>query len=142
MGFKHSARPARRSREGFFLVVHMHNMADEEAWGEAATKYEIHEETLSYFRGLQDMGAKPMDQCTPEEVRATSLRRSEVFAGNVDEFVGSEKQFAVPSETGRSSSSTFPAIPLGFTIFGEIFAYVTVFCFNPNIEVVTFRLRG
>ena len=26
-----------------------------------------------------------------------------------------------------SSSSTFPAISLGFTILGEIFAYVTVF---------------
>ena len=34
-----------------------------------------------------------------------------------------------------------PAISLGFTIFGEIFAYVTVF-FNPTIKVVTFRLRG
>ena len=33
-----------------------------------------------------------------------------------------------------------PAISLGFTIWGEIFAYVTVF--NPTIEVVTFRLRG
>ena len=29
---------------------------------------------------------------------------------------------------------------VGFTIFGEIFAYVTVF--NPMIEVVTFCLRG
>ena len=29
---------------------------------------------------------------------------------------------------------------LGFTILGEIFAYVTIF--NPSIEVVTFRLRG
>ena len=35
-----------------------------------------------------------------------------------------------------------PAIYLGFTILGEIFAYVTVFFFNPTIEVVTFRLRG
>ena len=37
-----------------------------------------------------------------------------------------------------------PAIPLGFTILGEIFAYVTLFlfflCFYPTIEVVTFRL--
>ena len=32
-----------------------------------------------------------------------------------------------------------PAISLGFTILGEIFAYVTVF--NPTIKVVTFRLR-
>ena len=39
-----------------------------------------------------------------------------------------------------SSSSVFPAISLGFTSYGEIFAYVTVF--NPIIEVVTFRLRG
>ena len=30
---------------------------------------------------------------------------------------------------------------LGFTILGEISAYVTVF-FNPPIEVVTFRLHG
>ena len=34
-----------------------------------------------------------------------------------------------------------PAISLGFTILGQIFAYVTVF-FNLTIEVVTFRLRG
>ena len=33
-----------------------------------------------------------------------------------------------------------PAISVGFTILGEIFAYVTVF--NPTIEVVTFRLHG
>ena len=33
-----------------------------------------------------------------------------------------------------------PAISLGFTILGEILAYVTVF--NPTMEVVTFRLRG
>ena len=37
-----------------------------------------------------------------------------------------------------SSSSAFPAISLGFTIFGEIFACVTVF--NLSIEVATFRL--
>ena len=30
---------------------------------------------------------------------------------------------------------------LGFTILGEIFAYVTFF-YNPAIEVVTFRLHG
>ena len=34
-----------------------------------------------------------------------------------------------------------PAIFLGFTNLGEIFAYMTFF-FNPIIEVVTFRLRG
>ena len=41
--------------------------------------------------------------------------------------------------------SAFPAMPLGFTNFGEIFTYVTVFvCFfsNPTIEVVTFCLCG
>ena len=38
------------------------------------------------------------------------------------------------------TSSRFPAISLGFTVLGEIFAYVTVFI--PTIEVVTFRLRG
>ena len=41
----------------------------------------------------------------------------------------------------RPSSSAFPAISLGFTILGETLAYVTSF-FNPNIEAVTFRLRG
>ena len=49
-----------------------------------------------------------------------------------------------------SSSSVFSAFSLGFTILGEIFAYVTVFLFagffffffNPTIEVVTFRLCG
>ena len=42
------------------------------------------------------------------------------------------------------SSSASPAISLGFTTLGEIFAYVTVFCFffNPTIEVITFRLCG
>ena len=33
-----------------------------------------------------------------------------------------------------------PAISLGFTILGVIFAYMTVF--SPTIEVVTFRLHG
>ena len=33
-----------------------------------------------------------------------------------------------------------PAISLGFTVLGEIFAYVTVF--NPTIEVVTLLFRG
>ena len=43
------------------------------------------------------------------------------------------------------SSSAFPAISLGFTIFGEVFVYVTVFVvffFYPTIEVVTFCLCG
>ena len=47
--------------------------------------------------------------------------------------------------TSTSSSSTLPVISLGFTIFDEIFACVTVcdrFFFNPTTEVVTFRLRG
>ena len=44
-----------------------------------------------------------------------------------------------PGVTG-SSSSAFPAISLGFTILGEIFAYVTVF--SPTTEVATFRLCG
>ena len=38
------------------------------------------------------------------------------------------------------SSAAFPAISLGFTFFGEIFAYVTFF--NPTIQVVTFGLHG
>ena len=44
----------------------------------------------------------------------------------------------------HSSSSVFPAISLGFTIFGEIFAYVIVFgdFFYPTIEVVIFHLHG
>ena len=37
--------------------------------------------------------------------------------------------------------SAFPALSLGFIIFGEMFTYLTVFL-NPTIEVVTFRLRG
>ena len=40
-----------------------------------------------------------------------------------------------------SSSSAFPAISLGFTIFGEIFFGCDRFI-DPTIEVVTFRLRG
>ena len=40
-----------------------------------------------------------------------------------------------------SSPSAFQAISLGFNIFGEIFAHVTV-SLNPPIEVVTFRLHG
>ena len=76
-------------------------MASSQSWGEAATKYEIHEETFAYFQRLQDMGAKPIGQTTPEELRAGSSRRSEVFAGCVAEFVGSERDFVVPSEAGR-----------------------------------------
>ena len=34
----------------------------------------------------------------------------------------------------------FPAISLGFTIFGEIFGYVAIF--NPTIDLVTFHLCG
>ena len=34
-----------------------------------------------------------------------------------------------------SSSSAFPGVSVGFTIFGEIFVYVTIS--NPTIEVVT-----
>ena len=42
-----------------------------------------------------------------------------------------------------TSSSAFPATSPGFTILGEICAYVTVcFFFNPTIEVVTFHFRG
>ena len=44
------------------------------------------------------------------------------------------------SHSTSSSSYSSPAISLGFTILGEIFAYETVF--NPTIEVVIFRLRG
>ena len=45
-----------------------------------------------------------------------------------------------------SSSSAFPFISLGLTIFGEVFVYVTVLCdrifFYPTTEVVTFHLHG
>ena len=44
-----------------------------------------------------------------------------------------------------SSSSAFPAISLGFTILGEIFAYVTVclfVCFLSNHRCSHIRLRG
>ena len=34
----------------------------------------------------------------------------------------------------------FPAMSLGFCTLGEMFAHVT--CFNPTIEIVTFRLCG
>ena len=39
-------------------------------------------------------------------------------------------------------SSVSPAISLGFTILGEIFACVIIFLFNPTIAVVTFHLGG
>ena len=39
------------------------------------------------------------------------------------------------------SSSLYTTVSLGFAIFGEIFAYVTIF-FNPTIEVITFCLCG
>ena len=35
----------------------------------------------------------------------------------------------------RSSSSSFPTISVGFTIFGKIFAYVTVFFFLSNHHI-------
>ena len=43
------------------------------------------------------------------------------------------------NNANSSSSSAFPARYQGFTIFGEIFAYVTIF--NPT-TVVTFSLHG
>ena len=46
----------------------------------------------------------------------------------------------LPWKSLNFSSSAYPAVSLGFTIFGEIFANVIVF--NPAIEVVTFSLRG
>ncbi|KAK7103850.1 hypothetical protein V1264_018666 [Littorina saxatilis] len=77
-------------------------MADSEVWGEVARRYEIHEETLSYFRRLQGIEVKPYGAISPEEIRAHSLRRSEVFAGLAD-FEGSEREFLVPSESGNQA---------------------------------------
>ena len=52
-----------------------------------------------------------------------------------------------PSYSSKGSSSAFPARSRGSTIWGEIFAYVTFFCFfffifYRTIEVVTFCLHG
>ncbi|XP_076442123.1 ethyl acetate hydrolase-like [Babylonia areolata] len=73
-------------------------MADLEAWGAAGSKYNIHEETLSAFRRMQDMGLGLVfnETMTPEDLRARALRRSEVLGGHVD-FVGSETELIVPS---------------------------------------------
>ena len=71
--------------------------SDLQAWGEAGKRYEIHEETFSYFRKVKELGAKHYREMTPEEVRALSLRRSELFAGHVD-FDGSERDLVVPCE--------------------------------------------
>ena len=45
-----------------------------------------------------------------------------------------------PKQVSSSSSSAFPAIPVGFTILGEILHMWQVF--NPTIEVVIFHPRG
>lgn len=73
-------------------------MGDLEQWGEVAKKYDIHQETLAYFRTCAELGLKPYDEMTPEEMRGVTLRRSEYFGGHAD-FEGSEKQFVVPSQT-------------------------------------------
>ncbi|KAK7103847.1 uncharacterized protein [Littorina saxatilis] len=77
-------------------------MGDLEAWGEAGKRYEIHEETLSCFTKLDELGTKPFEDgsLTPEEVRAQFLRVSEVIGGLPD-FEGSERQFIVPSQSGN-----------------------------------------
>ena len=55
--------------------------------------------------------------------------------------------FCIPSYISgvhHSSSSAFPAVSLGFTILGEIFAHVTIFLFVlfSTIEGVTRHLHG
>ncbi|KAK7103851.1 ethyl acetate hydrolase-like [Littorina saxatilis] len=75
-------------------------MASLEAWGEAGKKYEVHEETLSYFRRSAEISAKTYEEMAPEELRAMSLRKGEVFAGHVD-FDGSAKEIIVPATEGN-----------------------------------------
>ncbi|PVD26540.1 hypothetical protein C0Q70_14217 [Pomacea canaliculata] len=71
-------------------------MGDLEAWGQVASRYTIHQETLTYFRRLKGLGFKRAEEQTPEELRAFSLRRSELFGGHVD-FCGSEIEYFASS---------------------------------------------
>lgn len=75
-----------------------------EAWGSAAQKYTIHEETLKYFCRTKELGVKGYDEQTPEELRGATLRRSELFAGHAS-FTGSEIEYVVPSDTNEGKAS-------------------------------------
>ena len=99
-------------------------MGDPEAWGEAASKYEIHEETFSYFRKQKELGAKPYSEQTPEEMRGLSLRRSEIFAGHVD-FEGSEKEVIVPCEGNQGR-----VLPILWFLF--LFTYFFILFSSPD----------
>ncbi|KAK7493485.1 hypothetical protein BaRGS_00015196 [Batillaria attramentaria] len=73
------------------------------AWGEACTKYTIHEETLSYFRKLKALGTKAYEDSSPEEIRGQLLRRADLFAGCAN-FTGSEQEYTVPGEENKGAS--------------------------------------
>ena len=99
---------------------------------------------------LRDSGSE-FQTVGPKTEKDLLLNVSREKRGTVSREVSRERsilegQYIFFSLKGSSSSSVFPAISLGFTIFGEIFAYVTDFCFvlffNPTIEVVTFHLHG
>lgn len=81
-------------------------MGDLEAWGQVASRYTIHQETLTYFRRLKGLGFKRAEEQTPEELRAFSLRRSELFGGHVD-FCGSEIEYFASSLNSQSMPLLF-----------------------------------
>ncbi|XP_067681604.1 ethyl acetate hydrolase-like [Haliotis asinina] len=77
-------------------------MSTVEAWGAAGQKYEIHEETLEYFRILEGRNDRPLIELTPPEAREAGLTIAKLFGGDV-EFDGQIKEFNVPSPAGEGS---------------------------------------
>ncbi len=70
-------------------------MSTVKAWGEVGHKYDIHEETLDYFRIVESRNDCPLTQLTPEEARAAFVNTSRLFGGDV-QFDGEIKDFWVP----------------------------------------------
>ncbi|XP_071079432.1 ethyl acetate hydrolase-like [Haliotis cracherodii] len=77
-------------------------MSTVEAWGEAGLKYDIHEETLDYFRILEGRKDRPIIELTPPDAREAGLITAKLFGGEV-EFDGQIKEFRVPSPADQDS---------------------------------------
>ena len=89
------------------------------------------------------MEAEAEAEALEEEVQkqtttAAADTSSEVARKIKEQF---RKQASVRVFSSFSSSFCVLSLISEFTIFGEIFVYVTLFC-NPTIEVVTFHLHG
>ena len=62
----------------------------------------------------------------PSRIIPVTLKIGTVVATQPDAW-----GFRVRASSSSSSSSAFPAISVGFTIFSKIFVYVTIFLIQP-----------